>query len=562
MFDQSLASRATRFIELLNLTDDYHGQPFQLLPWQREIVSDVFGTLNDESVKRKDPKRQYRYVYIEVPKKNGKSALLSAIACYHVFNKAEPNGEIYGCAAERMQASIIFDTAVEMIMQDATLKKLVDDGKVKIRDSYKLIENTITGTSYKVLSAEAYSKHGYRPSIVLFDELHAQPNRDLFDTMTKGAFLARRNPLLWVITTAGDDPDRVSIGWEVHDKAETILKARRGVNPQNDIPTWYPKIFSYTGEDVFNEKNWALANPSLGHNLQLDDLRQLAAEAKLSPADERTFRWLNLNQWITTKLTTWLPLDLFDSTNATDWTRADLLGYECYMGGDFSTTTDLSAICLVFPPQPGPEDGRPALEDWRVIWDCWIPADTMQERIRVDHVPYDQWAAQGWLYPTEGNVIDHTKIRDHILELHHLYQVREMVADPHFAGMLITELQDAGVRVAEIPGYLQSYATLTAPMSQLEILFRQKRIVQRDAGSVELPSLTHEAHPVARWCFGNTSIHKNGNSEMKYVKETKGRGVSHTKRIDLTVAMVLAMVRARFHADADLSAILEEGWGM
>lgn len=542
MFDPALASRATRFIELLKHTGDYHGLPFELLPWERSIVSDVFGTINERGL------RQYRQVYIEVPKKNGKSELLSAIACYHLFNKAEANGEMYSCAGDRMQASIIFDTAVEMIMQDPALSKLVDKGKVKIRDSYKLIENSITGTSYKVLSAESFTKHGYRPSIVLFDELHVQPNRDLWDTMTKGSFLARRQPLLWVITTAGDDPDRVSIGWEVHEKARIILDARRGVNPEKDIPTWYPVIYAYQGEDIYNEKNWALANPSLGNNLQLDDLRELAAEAKLSPADERTFRWLNLNQWITTKLTTWLPLDLFDETDAADWSRADLLGYECYMGGDFSTTTDLSAICLVFPPQDGPDKDKPDLEDWRVIWDCWLPANTLTERVRSDHVPYDQWAAQGWLYATEGNVIDHTLIRDRILELHKLYDVRELIADPSFASMLLTELQQEGARVAVVPGMMQSYNYLTDPMNYIDTLLRSRRTVVSETGEeMLLPVLTHEPHPVARWCFGNTSIHKNGNAQIKYVKESKGKGVDRSKRIDLTVAWVLAMSRAKIH---------------
>jgi len=551
MFDASLSSRAIRFISLLKHTGDFHGIPFELWPWEQTIVSDVFGTVNERGL------RQFRNVYIEVPKKNGKSELLSAIACYHVFNKSEPNGEIYGCAGDRMQASIIYDTAVEMIMQNATLRKLVDDGKVKIRDSYKLIENTLTGTSYKVLSSESFTKHGYRPSIVLFDELHVQPNRDLWDTMTKGSFLARRNPLLWVITTAGDDPDRVTIGYEVHEKAETIIKARAGVNPEKDIPTWYPVIYGYQGEDIYNEANWKLANPSLGYNLQLDDLRQLAAEAKLSPADERTFRWLNLNQWVTTKLTTWLPLDLFDSPSTMEWSRADLLGRACYMGGDFSTTTDLSAICLLFPPQDGQDD-------WRAIWDCWIPRDSMYERIRVDHVPYDEWAAQGWLHATEGNVIDHTLIRDRILELRKLYDVKEFIADPSFATMLLTELQQENVPVVEQPGFLQSYANLTDPMNYIEVLLRQKRTVaQEDGTEIQLPSLTHEPHPVARWCFGNTAIHKNGNAQIKYVKEHHTRSETRTKRIDLTVAMVLAMTRARLYASrVDLSEILKPDWGM
>lgn len=514
MFDEKRASHATRFIELQKHTGDFHGMPFELFPWERSIIADVFGSLNQRGIRR------FRNVYIEVPKKNGKSELLGAVANYHLFKRDEPNGEVYGCAGDKKQAGIVFDTSVEMILQNPALEK-----RVKIQDSYKRIENTETGTIYQVLSSESFTKHGYRPSIVLFDELHIQPNRDLWDTMTKGSFLARRQPLLWVITTAGDDPDRVSIGWEIHEKAETILDARRGINPEKDINTWYPVIYNYQGEDIYNEENWYKANPSLGLSLQIEDLREIAAEAKLSPADERTFRWLNLNQWTTTKLTTWLPIELFDETNGS-WSRADLLGKDCYLGLDLSTTTDLSALCLVFPPQPG-------FSDWRVIWDCWIPADNMQKRIREDHVSYDKWAAEGWLRPTDGNIIDYTVIEERINECRKLYNVIELDADFSFAAMLIQRLELDGLVCTDVP---QQYATLTDPMNQLEILLRTHQ-------------MSHESNAVARWCFGNTSIAKNGNAQIKYVKERRGRSLDRTKRIDLTAAWVCAMTRARFYGE-------------
>ena len=515
-FNNARAERAIRFLELLKHTGDFHGMPFELWPWERQIVWDVFGTMNERGI------RQFRTVYIEIAKKNGKSELLGGIANKHLFDREEPNGEIYGCAGDRDQASIIYHTAVEMIEQNPALEK-----RVKINDSYKTITNKDTGTFYRVLSAESFTKHGYRPSIELFAELHVQPNRDLWDTMTKGSFLARRQPLLWVITTACDDPDRVSIGWEIHEKAETVLRSRqKGGDRSRDISTWYPVIYSYPGEDIYNESNWHKANPSLGLSLNVEDLRELAAEAKLSPADERTFRWLNLNQWITTKLTGWLPIDLFDATVG-EWSRTDLLGKDCYLGMDLSTTTDLSAIALVFPPQEG-------VDDWRVLWDCWIPEQNMQKRIREDHVPYDEWAAAGWIQPTEGNVIDYTVIEERIQEVRKLYNVIELDGDKSFATMLWQRLEQDHLICVEIP---QQYATLTDPMNQVEVLLRNKQ-------------LTHENHPVARWCFGNTSISKNGNAQIKYVKERKGRGVDRTKRIDLTVAWVCAMSRAKFYDTA------------
>jgi phage terminase large subunit-like protein len=529
MYDSVKAERAVRFIEYLKHTDDFHGQPFTLLPWQRSIVSDVYGTLNTRGV------RQFRYIYVEIPKKNGKSQLVSAIANLHLFDKSEPNGQIYGCAGDRAQASLVFDSALEMIEQEPALKK-----RVKVQESYKRITNKETGTFYQVVSAESYTKHGLNVSVCLFDELHVQPNADLWNVMTKGSGLARKQPLYWVITTAGDDPERHSIGWEIHEKAAHIIGARDRGDVDQDIPTWYPVIYSYEGEDIYNPINWAKANPSLGTTIQLEDMQALAAEAKLRQADERTFRWLNLNQWITTKLSGWLPIDLFDASGG-DWSRTDLLGRDCYLGLDLSTTTDLSALALVFPPQQWEEadaaTGAPVVrgfDDWRVVWDAWIPADNMAERIRADKVPYDVWAGEGWLRPTEGDVVDYTAIEERIQEVRKLYNVIELDADKSFATMLLQRLEQDNLTCVDIP---QRYETLTDPMNTIEVLMRNGQ-------------LTHEPNPVARWCFGNTSIAKNGNAQIKYVKERRGRNLDRSKRIDLVAAWVCAMARAKFYASS------------
>ena len=539
MFDNVKADKAVRFMELMKLTGDFHGQPFNLIPWQKKIVSDVYGTLNDRGV------RQYRYVYVECAKKNAKSQLTSGIGNKHLFDPDEPNGQIVLCAGDREQAEqTIYYPLVEMIEQSPSLLK-----RVKITDSKKFIENKETGTTLKVISAESYTKHGWNISCCVFDELHVQPSRDLYDVMIKGAGLARRQPIWWVITTAGDDPDRVSIAWEVHEKAASILQARETGNREKDLGTWYPVIHAYNGEDIFDEENWKKANPSLGVTLQIEDLRDLANEAKLHPADERLFRWLNLNQWVTTKLSSWLPLDLFDGTVGT-WTRADLLGADCYLGMDLSTTIDLSAICLVFPPQE-------AFDDWRIIWDCWIPEKNMLERVREDHVPYDKWAAEGWIRPTEGDVIDYELIEERVQECRKLYNVKELDGDKTFAAMLWQRLEKDGLTCVDIP---QNYSTLTDPINQVEVLLRSRRATtDEDGNKTDIPVLTHEANPVARWCFGNSSIAKNGNAQKKLVKEHKGRNLDRTKRIDLIIAWVCAMTRAKFY---NTSKSVYEGRGI
>lgn len=524
MFNEARAQRAVKFFESLKHTKGrFYGQPFILLPWQKEIITNVYGQVNELGY------RLIKYVYLEIPKKNGKSELAAGASLYHLFADGELKGEVYGCAADRQQASIVFDVAADMVDQIPALKK-----RAKLNLSTKRITDRVTGTFYQVLSAEAFTKHGLNVSAVVFDELHAQPNRNLWDVMIFGSGDARTQPIWWVITTAGDDPDRVSIGWEQHEYASK-LKAGEIIDP-----SWYAVIYGYEGDDIYNEENWFKANPSLGHIIKIETVREAAEKAKMNPADERLFRWMRLNQWITNKLTSWQPVSLFDETKG-DWNRLDLLGHDCYVGMDLSSTTDLTAICAVFPPQK-------TQLDWRVIWHCWIPQEGMKERIEKDRVPYDQWEAQGWITPTPGDVVDYTLVEDYLLRFKKLYKVIEIDSDRAFATMLLQRLENADFTCVDIP---QTFASLTDPMNQIEVLLKNHQ-------------MSHENNPVARWCFGNTSIAKNGSGLIKYVKEHRGKSIVRTKRIDLIAAWVCAMARARFYeGKINLDAqILNDDWGM
>src|SRR5690606_20354222 len=225
------------------------------------------------------------------------TSLIGALSLYHLVCDP-PGGQIYCCAADRGQAELVYKAAIGMIEQEPEF-----DGILKVLDSRKEIKNLHTGTILKVLSAEAYTKHGINPTVVIFDELHAQPHRDLWDVMTFGAGAARKEPLWWVITTAGDDPDRNSIGWEVHEHARKI---RDG---ELVDPTWYVKIYcADEDDDIFDEATWYKANPSLGHTISIESVRQEALAARNSEAAERLFRWLRLNQWVSLKRIGWQPL--------------------------------------------------------------------------------------------------------------------------------------------------------------------------------------------------------------------------------------------------------------
>jgi phage terminase large subunit-like protein len=492
--DKNRALDVIEFIQMLKLTGDFYGQPFILMDWQHETLWDVYGTVKDNGY------RQYQYAYLEIPKKNGKTELVAGIGLSHLVGDA-PGGQIYCCAAEKEQASLVYRAAKQMIEQEPAFS-----GLLKVVDSKKEIHNILTGTFLKVLSAEAYSKHGINPTVVIFDELHAQPNRDLWDIMTFGAGAARKEPLWWVITTAGDDPDRHSIGWEIHDYAKKIIDG------EIHDPIWYAKIFcADESDDIFDEKTWYKANPSLGRTIDIEMVRQEALGARNRESQEKLFRWLRLNQWVSLKSTGWLPLTLWDSTTG-NWGRDQLVGKKCYLGLDLASTTDLTAAALLFPPQEG-------VDDWRVVFEGWIPEEKMNERVKRDKVPYDKWVKDGFLHATRGSMVDYDYVEARIKVLAKHYQVEYICTDPWNSRMLQQRLAKSGIDSIEVP---QTISGMSPGMKELERLLRSG-------------DMTHEKHPVARWCFGNVAVHIDGNENMKPMKNKS------QDRIDLLVAWINAM---------------------
>lgn len=238
-YDKEAADFAVNFIEsLCHTKGTWAGKPFELIDWQEQIVRDVFGTL------KKDGYRQFNTAYVEIPKKQGKSELAAAIALLLTCADGEQRAEVYGCAADRQQAAIVFDVAADMVRMCPALNK-----RVKILASQKRIVYQPTNSFYQVLSAEAYSKHGFNIHGVVFDELHTQPNRKLFDVMTKGSGDARMQPLYFLITTAGTDTH--SICYETHQKALDILEGRK------IDPTFYPVIYGAGQDDDWSDpKVW------------------------------------------------------------------------------------------------------------------------------------------------------------------------------------------------------------------------------------------------------------------------------------------------------------------
>lgn len=542
IFRQDFADYVCGFIECLKHSDGrFAGKPFRLLDWQRRVLSEFYGTLEDETTLL----RQYQYLYLEIPKKNGKSELAAALGLYHLFADGEVRGEVYCVAADKGNAGIIFEAAMGMLEQSKVLEKRC----VKRRSTKEIVDKK-TGTKMKVLSAEAYSKHGYKPSCVIFDELHAQPNRDLWDIMTFGAGDAREQPVWIVLTTAGDDPDRNSIGWEVHEKAQTILRYRNGETEGTyDNPRWLPVIYGLPDDpdevkeiDIYDEELWKACNPSLGEILSIKTLREEAEDAKRSESSKRLFMWLRLNCWIAVKAVGWLPVTVFDRTNSDE--IPDLTGMRCYGGLDLSSTTDLTAIVLLFPPQVYyPEDGseKRELKTWVIVfWDAFTLESGLEARERRDRAKYGLWAQQGYITLCPGDCIDFTMVRNSIHRAAQKYRIKLMGVDPYLSRTLTQDLMEF-LDVVEIP---QTVRYLSPAMKDLETLFLNQEIV-------------HAVHPAARYCFNAIRVYTDGNENKKPMKNRS------TGRIDIIVALIIAMAAAQTDDSVNLDDhILSEDWGI
>lgn len=496
IYDKDAADFAVMFIEsLCHTKGTWAGKKFELIDWQEQIIRDLFGTLKPNGY------RQFNTAYVEIPKKQGKSELAAAVALLLCCGDGEERAEVYGCAADRQQATIVFDVAADMVRMCPALNK-----RVKILASQKRIIYTPTNSFYQVLSAEAYSKHGFNIHGVVFDELHTQPNRKLFDVMTKGSGDARMQPLYFLITTAGTDTN--SICYETHQKAKDILDGRK------IDPTFYPVIYGADESDDWTDpKVWRKANPSLDITVGIDKVEAACNSAKQNPGEENSFRQLRLNQWVK-QAVRWMPMEKWDACAfAVD--EDELEGCVCYGGLDLSSTTDITAFVLVFPPQD--EDDK-----YIILPYFWVPEDTLDLRVRRDHVPYDVWERKGYLQTTEGNVVHYGYIEKFIERLGERFNIREIAFDRWGAVQMVQNLEGMGFTV--VP-FGQGFKDMSPPTKELMKLVLEQRIA-------------HDGQPVLRWNMDNILIRTDPAGNIKADKEKS------TEKIDGAVATIMALDRA------------------
>ena len=326
-----------------------------------------------------------------------------------------------------------------------------------------------------------------------------------YDVMTQGSGDARKQPLWFLLTTAGTD--RESICWEVHQKALDIIEGRK------DDPRFYPVLFGLPDDaDWTDEQNWYKANPSLDKTIAIDKVRDAFRKAQETPADENMFRQLRLNQWVKQSIR-WMPMDKWDECGGAV-NEYELEGRACYAGLDLSSTSDLTAMVLVFPP-------RDEEEQYIVLPHFWLPKDTLQLRVRRDHVMYDKWEKQGFLHTTEGNVVHYGFIEQYILKLGERFNIREIAYDRWNATMMVQTLEDDGFTM--VP-FGQGFRDMSPPTKELMRIVLERK-------------LNHGGHPVLRWNMDNAFVRTDPAGNLKIDKEKS------TEKVDGAVALVMALDR-------------------
>lgn len=466
------------------------GKPYILEPHEEAITANIFGW------KDKDGFRRYREVLYFVPRKNSKTTWAAGLALKVFFDDGEFGSECYCAAADKDQATLLFSQARAMVEFYPDLSS-----QVKIYTANKSIWWPAKNSALKAISADAATKHGFNSHLVIVDELHAQPNRELVDVLCTSVG-SRKQPLIVYITTS--DFERDSICNEKHRYASQV---RDGIITD---PTFLPVIYEATlDEDWKSPDIWAKANPNLGKSVSYEYIERECKRAQELPSFENTFKRLHLNIR-TEQDVRWLAMDKWDACNASV-NPDDLVGRPCYAGLDLASTTDLTSLALVFPDE---DTGT-----YDVLSYNWVPADNLQKRMRKDRVPYDVWVKQGYLETTPGNVADYEAIRRRLNELAELYDIRTLCVDRWGARYLITQLQGDGFDVVE---FGQGYASMSSPTKELEKLILGEQI-------------RHGGSPVLRWAASNVTVKSDSADNYKPDKEKS------TERIDPIVALIMAL---------------------
>jgi len=477
------------------------GKPFKLRPFQIKFITDVYGPHKKHG---KEWRRLVRRAVLSIARKNGKTALIAALVLVHLHGpESIDNGEIYSAANEREQAAQVYKFCCQIIKAEPFLL-----GALKMVDSTKTIACYRTGSFYKALSAEAGTKHGLNPTVVIYDELAQAPNRDLFDVLDT-SMGARAEPLFIIISTQSADPQ--------HTLSLIIDDGVRGKDPTTVVHLY---AVPDDEENVFDESVWGKANPALGDFRTWDDIRALAQRAKRMPSFESTFRNLYLNQRISV-VSPLIPRAEWLGCLDKDCKFED--GEEIYLALDLSAVTDLTCLVAV-----SAHDGE-RTQCW-----FWKPEEALQDHEDRDRVPYTLWVKQEVIHSAPGRTIHYGFVAEQIGEIMSQYRVMGLAYDRWRINDFLRELDAIGIE-AWVDGkdtetsdglrlcpWGQGYKDMAPAIDALEI-----SILERN--------FKHNGNPCMTWNFSNAVVLKDPSGNRKLDK-SKARF-----RIDGAVATAMAL---------------------
>lgn len=497
-FDEKAANRVCDIISRFPHIKGVKAQErrkLELEPWQCFILSTVFGWMATAS-----RTRRFRIAYIEVPRKNGKSSITSAVGLYMAACDGEAGAYVVSAANSRDQAKLVFVDAQNMARREPGFRS-----KFGVQVMAHVIAVPDTASKFEALSAEHSNLDGLNLHAALIDELHAHPTRGLWDVL-ETATGSRSQPLIWAITTAGNN--RGSVCYDQRTHVLNILNGRV------EDESYFGIVYTIdAGDDPYTEEAQIKANPNFGISVYPEPLRHEAKRAQLMPSAQAAYLTKHLNVWINASIA-WLPSGAWERCQDPELELEDFAHEACYIGLDLARRSDLTAMMICFPPA-----GR--REWWAVFGRYYLPEQTIT---RSENTHYQGWESIGRLVSTTGVITDFDYIIDDLSDLASRFHVQEIVFDPHDAAPVYASLEKRGITVPKVD-VKQSAANMSPAMIEMEGLVLSRKI-------------RHDGDPVLAWMVSNVLCKRGNGDLMQPDKE------ADNKKIDGVTALLMCINRA------------------
>ncbi len=497
-FNENLAVRSINFAQLLKHSKGKwarRGESIKLEPWQQFIKWVMHGW-----VKKGTTLRRFSKAYIEVARKNGKTTYAATDVLNIFFLDKEPGAEIYLAATKREQAKICWTEVQKMAQKHPILKSKID-----VLNHSSAIRTKGGDSVIKALGADSDTEDGLNPLMAVIDEYHAHKNADMVNVLESGMG-AREQPLIEIITTAGTDQYSPCYQ-EERDLAVRVLEGE-------ESDSYFAIIFTLDEEDDWTDPNvWIKANPNLGVSVSVDYLEKRIQMALASPRKQNDVKTKNLNIWCSAS-TAWITSEMWDACGG-KVNPEDLFGRPCFAAIDLANTTDLSAICFLFPPINDEKK-------YQLLMKYYLPENVIDEKSKTDKVPYALWRDQGWVTATPGDIIDQDFIEEDVRNFCNLFQVQQIGYDAWNASQIVTHLTSEGISMVPLR---QGFATMSPFSKNFEYIIAKKL-------------LNHGNNPVLAWNNHCTEVEFSAEGNIKPKKPDKRKS---GKRIDGIIATIMAL---------------------